>query len=304
MESIKYNNVLVTGGSGFVGKRLSIIKPKWNYISSKDLNLLNLDACMNFFSVNKFDAVIHLAAKTGGIEESVNNQSEMYFLNSIMNNNIVYACQKNKIKRLLSCLSTCSYQDIANSYPMKEDIFLEGEVTDSNYGYGLSKRELFRQSNFCRKFYDLNYSCFTPCNLYGPDSNFNEKKSHFIASMLKKIHLAKDGQVIEVFGNGESYRQHLYIDDLARIIPQMLIFHNSSLPLNVASEDNLQIKEIINIIQKVLKKRIEIKFTNNFLGQFRKDVSILNLKQLIPNIELTTLEEGILQTYKWFLNKS
>jgi GDP-L-fucose synthase len=187
---------------------------------------------------------------------------------------------------------------------MKEDIFLEGEVTDSNYGYGLSKRELFRQSNFCRKFYDLNYSCFTPCNLYGPDSNFNEKKSHFIASMLKKIHLAKDGQVIEVFGNGESYRQHLYIDDLARIIPQMLIFHNSSLPLNVASEDNLQIKEIINIIQKVLKKRIEIKFTNTFLGHFRKDVSILNLKHLIPNIELTTLEEGILQTYKWFLNKS
>jgi GDP-L-fucose synthase len=301
MDTIKYKTVLVTGGSGFVGKRLSIFKPKWNYISSKDLNLLNLDACINFFSINKFDAVIHLAAKTGGIEENTNNQSEMYFLNSIMNNNIIYACQKSGIKRLLSCLSTCSYPDIVNNYPMKEDTFLNGEVTDSNYGYGLSKRELFRQSNFCRKFYNLNYSCFTPCNLYGPDSNFNDKKSHLIGSILKKVHLSKDGQTIEVLGNGEAYRQHLYIDDLASIIPQLLILHNNSIPLNVASEENFQVKEIIDMVRKILKKKIEFKFTNTFLGQFRKDVSIYNLKKLIPKIKFTTLQEGIFQTYKWFL---
>ena len=255
MESIKYKTVLVTGGTGFVGKKLSLLKSDWTYISSKELNLLNLDACNDFFSKNKFDAVIHLAAKTGGIEESVNNQSEMYFLNSIMNNNILYACNKNKIKRVLSCLSTCCYPDVADSYPMNEDIFLSGEVTDSNYGYGLAKRELFRQSNFCRKFYNLNYSCFTPCNLYGPNSNFNDKQSHFIASILKKVHMAKDGQVIEVFGDGEAYRQHLYIDDLAKIIPEILIHHNSSLPLNVATEENVKIKEIINIVKRVLKKK-------------------------------------------------
>jgi len=304
MEIIKYNTVLVTGATGFLGKRLSLLRPDWNYISSKDLNLLNTEACMNFFSKNKFDAVIHLAAKTGGIEESVNNQSEMYFLNSIMNNNIVYACHKNKINRLLSCLSTCCYPDIADSYPMKEDNFLDGEVTDTNYGYGLAKRELFRQSNFCRKFYNSNYSCFTPCNLYGPDSNFNDKQSHLIASIIKKVHLAKDDQVIEVLGNGEAYRQHLYIDDLVKILPEILIRHNSSSPLNVSSEENFKIKEIINTIKTVLKKNVKIKYTNNFSGQFRKDVSILNLNKLIPNIKFTKLEEGVLKTYKWFLTKN
>lgn len=304
MEIIKYNTVLVTGGTGFLGKRLSLFRPEWNYISSKDLNLLDLNNCINFFSKNKFDAVIHLAAKTGGIEESVNNQAEMYFLNSIMNNNIVYACQKNKIKRLLSCLSTCCYPDIADSYPMKEDKFLDGEVTDANYGYGLAKRELFRQSNFCRKFYDLNYSCFTPCNLYGPDSNFNDKHSHFIASILKKVHLAKDGQVIEVFGNGQGYRQHLYIDDLAKLIPEILNRHNSSSPLNVSSEENFKIEEIIDIVKKILNKNVKIKYTNNFSGQFRKDVSIANLNKLIPNIKFTTLKEGIKKTYNWFLTKN
>ena len=304
MENIKYKTVLVTGGTGFMGKRLSLLKPDWIYISSKELNLLNLDECNNFFSKNKFDAVIHLAAKTGGIEESVNNQSEMYFLNSIMNNNILYACNKNKIKRLLSCLSTCCYPDVADSYPMNEDNFLSGEVADSNYGYGLAKRELFRQSNFCRKFYNSNYSCFTPCNLYGPNSNFNDENSHFIASILKKVHMAKDGQVIEVLGNGEAYRQHLYIDDLVKIIPEILIYHDSSLPLNVATEENLKIKEIINLVKRVLKKNVEIKYTNSFLGQFRKDVSIFNLKKLIPNIKFTTLEEGIKKTYNWFLSKN
>lgn len=304
MENTKYKNVLVTGGTGFIGKRLSLLKPDWIYISSKDLNLLNFEGCNSFFSKNKFDAVIHLAAKTGGIEESVNNQSEMYFINSIMNNNILYACKKNKIKRLLSCLSTCCYPDIADSYPMSEDNFLIGEVADSNYGYGLAKRELLRQSNFCRKFYNLNYSCFTPCNLYGPDSNFNDKKSHLIASIIKKVHLSKEGQTIEVLGNGEAYRQHLYIDDLVRIIPQLLILHNNSIPLNVASEENIQIKEIIDKVRKILKKKVAFKFTNTFLGQFRKDVSIYSLKKLIPKIKFTTLEKGILQTYKWFLKKN
>ena len=235
-----YNKVIVTGGSGFVGKRLQIHKPEWTYLSSKDLDLMSLPAIDKYLKLHKPDAIIHLAAKVGGILHNVNNQSDFYYYNSNMGANLLRSAFENNIPRVISALSTCCYPDVCDTYPMTEEQYLKDLPTYTNYGYGLSKRNLYTQTNFYREVYGLNYSTFTPCNIYGPEANFTVGESHFIASLIRKIHECKDGN-IELFGTGKPLRQHIYVDDLVKIIPILLDEHNSDVPINIAPNENLSI---------------------------------------------------------------
>jgi len=293
--------VLVTGGSGFLGKRLKLVEPKWMYLSSSELDLTKKGGLYEYLKDNNIEAVINLAAKTGGIKDNVKNQSDFYYYNSIISKNVLRECYEAKISRVLSCLSTCCYPDVSDSYPMKEEQLLDGEPTETNYGYALAKRELYRQTNFYRNFYNLNYSTFTPCNLYGPEANFDDDSSHFIASLIKKIYYAKNEENIELYGSGKPTRQHLYIDDLAKIIPKLLYYHNSEIPINVAPKENLSIKQISNIAIKKINKNLNVTFNNNLDGQIRKDVDNSRLLNLLGDISFTSLEDGIKLTYDWYV---
>jgi len=293
--------VLVTGGSGFLGKRLKLVEPKWMYLSSSELDLTKKGGLYEYLKDNNIEAVINLAAKTGGIKDNVKNQSDFYYYNSIISKNVLRECYEAKISRVLSCLSTCCYPDVSDSYPMKEEQLLDGEPTETNYGYALAKRELYRQTNFYRNFYNLNYSTFTPCNLYGPEANFDDDSSHFIASLIKKIYYAKNEENIELYGSGKPTRQHLYIDDLAKIIPKLLYYHNSEIPINVAPKENLSIKQISNIAIKKINKNLNVTFNNNLDGQIRKDVDNSKLLNLLGDISFTSLEDGIKLTYDWYV---
>ena len=77
-----YKKVLVTGGSGFIGKSIQKIKPNWIYMSSKDCDLTDKDAFFEYLQANKPDVIIHLAARVGGIKDSVNNQADFLYLNN------------------------------------------------------------------------------------------------------------------------------------------------------------------------------------------------------------------------------
>ena len=90
--------VLVTGGTGLVGKSLQKIQPKWFYLSTKDCNLKDLNLVLGVFSYYKPDVVIHLAADVGGLFKNLNNNFEMYMNNISINNNVVEACKKLKVK--------------------------------------------------------------------------------------------------------------------------------------------------------------------------------------------------------------
>ena len=81
--------VLVTGGSGFVASRLKKIKPTWIYVSSRDYNLLDPSATKAMYKEYKPDAVLHLAARVGGIKDNANHQVEYFEQNVLMNINVL-----------------------------------------------------------------------------------------------------------------------------------------------------------------------------------------------------------------------
>jgi GDP-L-fucose synthase len=162
---------------------------------------------------------------------------------------------------------------------------------------------LFLQSKFYSECYDVNYNTFTPSNIYGPENSFDLNDSHFISSMIRKFVEANDGDVINFWGTGEPLRQHLFVDDLARIIVSLLDNHLSDVPVIVSPDNNLSIKQHVEICKKISNKDVKIKFDGKLDGQFRKDASNKKLKELIGDYNFTSLEEGLQKTYDWYYNK-
>ena len=295
------DNVLVTGGSGFTGKRLSLLKPEWNYISSKDYDLTNSESCRKMYEDIKPDAVIHLAARVGGIKDNVTRQADFYYQNTIINTNVLHEAYKSGVKRVLSSLSTCAFPDVVASYPFTEEQIFNGAPAKTNFSYGYTKRALHVQTLSYRKQYGLNYSTFCPSNIYGPCDHFDTEKSHFIPALVSKLVKAEIGGAIELWGTGNPKRQQLYVDDLAEIIPVLLEKHNSDIPLIVAPNENLSIREMASIASNKIEKNIKISYNSNLDGQYRKDGSNERFLELVGGYEFTSFDEGIEKTIQWYL---
>jgi len=292
-------SVLVTGGSGMVGKSLKKYLPNANYISSKDFNLTNESEVISLMTNNKFDVVIHLAAKVGGIIDNIKNP-DTYFVDNIqMNTNIVKWSRLTGVKRFIGILSTCIYPDKVDTYPMAEEMLHKGPPTPTNFSYGYAKRCLAVHIDACNEQYGTKYQYLTPCNLYGENDKFGEN-SHFIAALVKKIvKMEKEGgNKLELFGTGKSLRQFMHSDDLAWVINECLerdIYES----FNVATEDNLSIKEMAKIaLESCGLSKTKIVFDSTKPdGQYRKDVSINKLKSLLPDFKTIPLSKGIKKVY-------
>jgi GDP-L-fucose synthase len=293
-----YKKVCVTGGTGFLGKRLKIYQPDWVYVSSQDYDLTNPYYVRGMFYDIKPDAVIHLAAKVGGIKDNAEKQEEYFYKNTMINTNVVRCAVESEVPRLLASLSTCAFPDILENYPYTEKDFFNGPPAETNFSYGYSKRMLHVQCIASRKQHGLNYSTFCPSNIYGPGDHFDSSNSHFIAALISKIAKLNPKDQLELWGTGTPLRQQLYVDDLCEIIPLLLVNHNNAVPVIVAPDENLSINDLALTLISQLPKNIEILYNNQMDGQFRKDGSNKKLKEIIGNYNFTKFEDGILKTYK------
>jgi GDP-L-fucose synthase len=291
--------ILVTGGSGMVGKSLKKFLPNATYLSSKECDLKNEEEVKSLMNNNEFDVVIHLAAKVGGIIDNINKPDDYFVDNIQMNTNIVKWSRITGVKRFIGIFSTCIYPDKVITYPMTEDMLHQGPPTPTNFSYGYAKRCLAVQIDACNKQYGTKYQYLTPCNLYGENDKFGDN-SHFIAALVKKIvKMEKDGSsTLELFGTGKPLRQFMHSDDLAWVIKECLD-KNIYESFNVATEENLSIREMVDIALKSCNlKNTQLAFDKTKPdGQYRKDVSIEKLKGLLPNFKTLPLNKGIKKVY-------
>jgi GDP-L-fucose synthase len=250
--------------------------------------------------------VVHLAAKVGGIIDNIQKPADYYVDNILMNTLILNYSKKYNVKRFIGILSTCIYPDIVDSYPMTElDLHL-GPPTKTNFSYGYAKRSLAVQIDAFNQQYGTKYQYIIPCNLYGVGDKDDEKQSHFLTSLIKKIYDCKKNneKKITLFGDGTPMRQFMFADDLAKVIYEILqkkIYES----FNVANEENYTIKEMAEIALNVLGfDDISITWDKTKPnGQFRKDVDISKLKTLLPTFTTLPLSEGIIKVYSSYNDK-
>ena len=317
--------VLVTGGSGLVGKSLnSYIKNEnefqikdchFTFVSSKDADLRIKEEVDKLFIDREYDAIIHLAACVGGLYKNMDSNVEMYLDNMAINTNIIKACHQNNINRGIFCLSSCVFPEKPNSFPMTEEDLHRGKPHFSNYGYAHSKRQLEVMCDLYSSSYNRQYICVSPVNLYGPFDNFSIKNGHVLPSVMHRMYNnSLNSEDFMVYGTGRAFRQFLYAPDFAKAIVKLLLDIRVKFGIfNVCDMSSFEgdisipeysIQEVVYMIAKNLNFPKE-KIKNDILksdGIYKKTVSAVVFKVRYPDFKFTPLSEGLEITVKWMID--
>ena len=205
--------ILVTGGTGLVG---SAITADIN-LSSTDGDLRDWKTTLSLFEKLRPEKVIHCAGRVGGLGGNMNHKGEFYFENIMINTNVLEACRRVDVEKVVSFLSTCVFPDEVE-YPITENQIHNGEPHWSNYGYAYAKRMVEVQSRTYSEQYGTNYVCVIPTNIYGPNDNFSLSDGHVLPALLHKCYLAKQNNTdLEVWGSGKPLREFIYSEDVAKL---------------------------------------------------------------------------------------
>lgn len=300
--------ILITGGSGLVGYALKQITKKDNhneyiFLSSKDCDLTDIIQTNLLFLQNKPDYVIHLAAYVGGLFKNMRSKVEMYENNTLINLNVLKCCHKYKVRKVISCLSTCIFPD-DTPYPINENMLHNGSPHFSNDAYAYAKRMLEVHSKAYQQQYGDNFICIIPTNIYGENDNYSLEDGHVVPSLTHKCFLAKqNNEPFVVKGSGKPLRQFIYSKDLAELILWSLNSYDKkdTLIVSVSEKDEISIKEVATLIAKEFDYQHKIKFDSSYSdGQLKKTADNSKLLSLNPTFKFTPIEIGIQKSVTWF----
>ena len=303
--------VMVTGGSGLVGKAIEAVVSRdsrpdetWVFLSSKDADLTNLLSTRSVFERVKPTHVIHLAAKVGGLFKNMKYRVEMWKENVDINNNVMECCREFGVVKLVSCLSTCIFPD-KTTFPIDETMLHNGPPHFSNEGYAYAKRMIDVLNRSYREEYGSNFTSVIPTNIYGAHDNYNLEDSHVVPGLIHKFYNAKkNGTNMTVMGTGKPLRQFIFSEDLAALMIWTLREYTESEPiiLSVGEEDEVSIKDVVETIAKAMNFEGEIVFdTTKADGQFKKTANNAKLRGYLPDFKFTPFATGIKRSVDWFV---
>lgn len=293
-------NILITGGSGFLGKKLTTelkrdIKNNVVSLSSKDSDLRYYDSFKKIPDI-KFEKIYHLAAWTQAGDFSLHHSAEQWVFNQLINSNILFWWLNNQRQaKFISMGTSCSYEDGGS---LDEENYLKGDPLKSLYEYGMTKRMLLIGQRSFSKQFQLKYLTFIPSTLYGPGYDISNKIPHFIFDLIKKILKGKIyGKKVELWGNGEQKRELVHVDDF---VNQMLLLEkkvNNEI-INVGAGEEYSIKHFAKLICKIIEFDHAKIFYNKtkYVGALSKNLSIKKKKKLIPSYKEIPLEDGLKET--------
>ena len=303
--------ILVTGGSGLVGYGIQQIASQYDYefifLSSKDCDLTNYEKTLKIFIKHNPDYVIHLAAYVGGLFKNMNYKVDMYEKNTLINCNVLKCCHECKVKKVISCLSTCIFPD-KTTYPINESMLHNGPPHFSNDAYAYSKRMLEVQSKAYQEQYGNNFICVIPTNIYGENDNYHLENAYVIPALIHKCYNAKQkNEKFIVCGTGSPLRQFIYSKDLGKLILWTLEQYNekNSIILSVGEKEEVSIKEVAEIIASEFNYNHMMEFDTSYSdGQFKKTADNSKLITLNKNFEFTPLNKGLKNSIQWFIKNN
>ncbi len=305
----KNSLIFVSGHNGLVGS--SLIR-RLNFYGYKNiicktrnqLDLRNQTKVLNFFKNNKISAVINAAGTVGGIYANNKYRADFIYNNLAIQNNVIHACYQNKVKSLIFLGSSCVYPRNSKQ-PIKEKYLLTGELEKTNEPYAVAKIAGIKMCEAYNFQYKVNYKCLMPCNIYGPNDNYNRESSHFLPALISKIHHAKiyNQKKITIWGTGKPKRELLYVDDLADACIYFLNKKTKETLINIGSGLEISILDYAKLIIKQIN--IKIKIENDLSkpdGTPRKivDSSIAKKYGWKPK---TNFADGLKKTYLDYLKK-
>jgi GDP-L-fucose synthase len=307
-EFFKDKSVLVTGGSGFLGKHLvqGLINRSCSIIytpSSSKCNLMSVSDINDSLDTYKPNIIIHLAAKVGGIGANQKSPGDFFYKNLMMGINLI-ECSKNfNIKKLVIIGSVCSFPKFT-PIPFKEEDLWNGYPEETNAPYGIAKKAILVCAQAYRQQFGLNSIFLMPVNLYGPGDNFDLNTSHVIPAIIRKCLEAKKSKssFVELWGDGSASREFLYVEDAVNGILLATENYNDQEPINIGNGHEINIGDLASRIAYFTGFNGKIMWNKSRPnGQPRRCLDVSKAKNLFGFSAKTGLDDGLKKTIDWYL---
>lgn len=302
---LKKSKIYIAGSNGMVGSAIvRNLKEKGfeNIItkSSKELDLRNQKAVLDFFELEKPEFVFLAAAKVGGIHANSTYPADFIYDNMMIQNNIIHAAHIHKVKKLLFLGSSCIYPKFAEQ-PLKENCLLTGALEPTNEAYAIAKISGLKMCEFYKKQYGSNFISAMPTNLYGINDNFDLENSHVLPALLRKFIEAKNSNEKEViiWGSGTPMREFLFVDDLAEACVFLMHNYNETEFVNIGTGVDVTIKELAETIKEIVGFSGNLVFDDSKPdGTPRKLLDVSKINNLGWKYKVD-LKNGIEKTLEW-----
>jgi GDP-D-mannose 3', 5'-epimerase len=307
--------VLVTGAGGFIGHHLTkylvargyfvrgvdLKYPEYEETAAHEFEILDLRRLDDaLIAVRQMDEVYHLAADMGGIGYIENNKGVIVRNNTLISLNTIEAARIQSVERLLYTSSACVYpgyrQKREDIEPLKEE---DAYPADAEDGYGWEKLYTERVCRHYTEDFGLDTRVVRFHNIFGPLGTYEGGREKSPAAICRKIALASDGGVIEVWGDGRQTRSYCYIDDCVEGIYRLMQSDHSA-PINLGQDRMISINELVQMVSRIAGKTInrvhDLGAPQGVRGRNSDNTQLRNVLKWEPQI---SLEEGLKRTYQW-----
>jgi GDP-L-fucose synthase len=320
MINKKKIKIFITGHKGMVGSSLFNYFKKKNfgkllYATRSALNLENSVKVDNFIKKHKPDVIVNCAGKVGGILANSIYPTEFLNENILIQTNLIKSAYKNNISHFINLGSSCIYPKYSKQ-PIKEKYLLSGSLEKTNEAYAIAKIVGLKLCEYYNKQFNTSFLTLMPCNLYGPNDNFNLQNSHFIPALISKIVKAKElkRKFVEIWGTGKPKREIMHVDDLSSAIffiinkkisndKRLLNYLKKTSLINIGSGNEYSVKQFASKIIQIVNGKLKLKFNKKFPdGTLRKvlDTKFINKLGWRSNIKL---DKGLKYTIEWYVNE-
>jgi GDP-L-fucose synthase len=299
--------VVVTGGAGFLGRRVvalldaagaSVVAPR-----SAEFDLTVPGVAESMLATYEPTDVIHLAARVGGIGYNMAQPAPLYLSNLLMGTHIIEATrQAPTVDKTVLLGTVCSYPKIT-PVPFSENDLWEGYPEETNAPYGIAKKVHLVHAQVNEQQYGQRFAYLIPTNLYGPGDKFHPSVSHVIPALIKKAVEAVESGAdwIDVWGTGAASREYLYVDDAAAAIVRAAEVHVGTEPVNLGADREVTIKETVETIAELVGFEGELRWDSTKPdGQPRRGVDGSRATKLLGWSPSMSFDEGLRNTIDWY----
>lgn len=304
------DKIYVAGHTGLVGSAILKTLNSYGFKNTvtethKDLDLTNQRETFDYFERVEPDYVFLAAAHVGGIYANSTYPAEFIYDNLQIQANVIHACYKYKVKKLLFLGSSCIYPKYTPQ-PMREEHLLSGYLEPSNEQYAIAKISGIKMCQAYNKQYGTNFISIMPTNLYGPNDNYHPKNSHVLPAIIKKFHEAKTSnqEYVTIWGTGNPTREFMYSDDLSEACVFLMRTYDDGEIINIGTGEEVTIKQLAFTVAEAVKYTGSIKFDYSMPdGTPRKLLDCSKLHSL-GWIHKTQLKDGLKITYEDYCKMS
>jgi GDP-L-fucose synthase len=298
--------ILVTGATGFLGKRVcrrleESGRPFSRTSLSLGTDLRDLDQTLTLFQAVRPKTVLNCAGFSGGIQFGLKYPADIFRNNMPMIANLFEAAHRSGVERVVNPLANCVYP--AELTLFEESRFWDGPLDQSVMVYGLLRKVSWAGSWAYARQWGLQTINLVLSNMYGPQDHLDEDRSHALGALVVRfLEAMKSGEPeVIVWGTGTPVREWLFVDDGAEAMVRAIDCAPCEEPINVGVGKGVSIADLAERIRALVGYEGRIVYDSSKPdGAPYKIVEGSRGKALLGWSPQVGLSEGLRRTVTWY----